>query len=404
MSKVAFINMPAFGLINPTLPLAAELVRRGEEVTYYATEEFQDLIERSGAAFRTTARATSEQAVAALAGATVSGAGLIEFTRALLVHTDVALNGLLPVLRENPPDYIVHDSYCVWGTYLARLLSVPAIASIATFAVNRWTLLASLSKTVPLVIQRRHDLRRLRLLAGNVIGKHSFPPPRLTSLMAGYEPLNIVFTSRMFQPLGHTFDRRFKFVGVMIDDPTDPGDVPRDAGINEPTVYISLGTVFHGQMRFYRTCVDALRGLDVRVVIKIGPNTDVDALGPLPPNFIPQSWIPSQVELLRRCDLFVTHGGMNSVSESLYFGVPVIVIPQAMEHEWVGQRVRRLGAGTVLHGADLTAHSLRRAATDTLSSQRYRDAAKRLGSSLREAGGKVRAADEILQFVAKSHH
>jgi UDP:flavonoid glycosyltransferase YjiC (YdhE family) len=49
MSKVLFINGSAEGHINPTLGLTRELIHRGEEVLYFATEEFRSEIEKTGA-------------------------------------------------------------------------------------------------------------------------------------------------------------------------------------------------------------------------------------------------------------------------------------------------------------------------------------------------------------------
>jgi len=42
MSKILFFNIPAYGHTNPTLPLVAELVHRGEQVIYYSSEAFAD--------------------------------------------------------------------------------------------------------------------------------------------------------------------------------------------------------------------------------------------------------------------------------------------------------------------------------------------------------------------------
>src|SRR5215467_14749447 len=52
MAKVLFFNLPAHGHTNPTLPLVAELVRRGEHVIYYSSEAFRPAIEQAGATFR----------------------------------------------------------------------------------------------------------------------------------------------------------------------------------------------------------------------------------------------------------------------------------------------------------------------------------------------------------------
>ncbi len=50
--SIAFVEMPAYGHVNPTLSIVKELVRRGEQVTYYADEEFRPQVEQAGATFR----------------------------------------------------------------------------------------------------------------------------------------------------------------------------------------------------------------------------------------------------------------------------------------------------------------------------------------------------------------
>ena len=55
-----------------------------------------------------------------------------------------------------------------------------------------------------------------------------------------------------------------------------------------------------------------------------------------------------QLDLLARVDLFVTHGGMNSVSEGLYYGVPLVGVPQQLEQALNGRQAARHGAGIVV--------------------------------------------------------
>ncbi|HET8840599.1 MAG TPA: glycosyl transferase, partial [Ktedonobacteraceae bacterium] len=51
MPTVIVYSLPFSGHVNPALPVIAELVQRGEQVFFYATEDFQDAVERSGATF-----------------------------------------------------------------------------------------------------------------------------------------------------------------------------------------------------------------------------------------------------------------------------------------------------------------------------------------------------------------
>jgi UDP:flavonoid glycosyltransferase YjiC (YdhE family) len=51
MAKYVFFNFPAYGHVNPTLAIAAELIARGEEVVYYLPERFRQTIEATGATF-----------------------------------------------------------------------------------------------------------------------------------------------------------------------------------------------------------------------------------------------------------------------------------------------------------------------------------------------------------------
>jgi UDP:flavonoid glycosyltransferase YjiC (YdhE family) len=60
---------------------------------------------------------------------------------------------------------------------------------------------------------------------------------------------------------------------------------------------------------------------------------------------------------------------MNSVSEGLYEGVPLLMIPQAADQIFIAQRIQQLGAGKMLRNAKVNAQSLRKAAEEILMRQ-----------------------------------
>ena len=200
-------------------------------------------------------------------------------------------------------------------------------------------------------------------------------------LLFGRSDLTIVYTSREFQPRAETFDERFLFVGPSVAPRAEEVAFPWE-GLHHPVVvYVSLGTLFNTEAGFYRDCFAALEGEDCQVILSTGSGVGMEDLGRPPPNFIVQPYVP-QLEVLRRAAAFVTHGGMNSVSESLSLGVPVVVVPQMGEQEIVGRRVEQLGAGLFLPKAAVTAEALRAAVRRVLSDESYRRQAARGGRDL----------------------
>ncbi len=407
MSKVLFFNLPALGHTNPTLPLVAELVRRGEQVIYYSSPAFQQAIEQTGATFR-------DSVTPFLNDETQFDENMIKVAYLLLQATSASIALLLPLVREDKPDYIIHDGLCSWGKYIAQMLEIPAICSMTTFAVPLFSVKtivqafkipgnARLLFSTPMrdlartIFEGRGQFMRFRALSNFLHKAYGIPKLHMADLFANRALMNIVYTTRQFQPFEEMFDTSFKFVGPSIVPRPDSTAFPFDVVGDAPIIYISLGTVFNDQADFYRTCLEAFADSDRKVVLSVGKWTNIAALGSVPRNIIVREFVP-QLELLQRTALFVTHGGMNSVSEALYYGVPFVVIPQTADQNLVGQRIEQLGAGKTMHKARVTAQRLRAIAEEMLAQPSYAQASARLGKSFGQPEGYLRAADEISTF------
>ena len=214
-------------------------------------------------------------------------------------------------------------------------------------------------------------------------------------MLANHEDLNIVFTSRYFQPHADDFDESFVFVGPSIAERDERLDFSLDFG-NGPLVYISLGTILNINVPFYQCCFEAFGGTEKRIVLSTGADMDLDSLGTVPENFVVRSYVP-QLEILKRADLFITHGGMNSVSEGLWYGVPLVVIPQGSDQYLVARRVETLKAGVALDKRRLTPEALRQAVNSIALDKGLRANIETIQASFREAGGFERAADKVMR-------
>jgi zeaxanthin glucosyltransferase len=117
-------------------------------------------------------------------------------------------------------------------------------------------------------------------------------------------------------------------------------------------------------------------------------------LEPLPENVIAVSYAP-QLELLEKASLTMTHGGLNTVLDSLSYGVPMILVPLTYEQPAIAARVARIGAGEILPLARVSPARLRTEIKRLTAVEAYRVNARGMAASIRTAGGVVRAVDII---------
>ncbi|MEU8150832.1 macrolide family glycosyltransferase [Nonomuraea sp. NPDC048901] len=390
MATAAFLAFPGYGHIIPSLPVVAELVRRGEVVHYFALDYFRPAIEATGAVFHTYGDDMPLEGLGGDGNPLRQINAFLSLGRWVLEHT-------LKEVRALEPDYIVYDILSTWGGHMASILGVPAACSVPILLVNR-----RMAYALPLEVLRIFACRvanpgqvvRNRMLARSIRRDYGVDQPHDFRVFTNPGPLNIVYSSRMFQPYAAALpEDRFVFVGPALQARPE-FSFPTDWLDGRPLVYVSLGTVFNDRPEFYRTCIEAFGDQDLQVVISAGRSIASWDLGAIPDNIRVEAFVP-QVELLRHASLFITHGGTNSVYEALSFGVPMVVIPQDADQPWMARRVARLGAGRVLTNRRLDARSLRRAAAAVMARPSYAEAAATVGASLHEAGGAPRAADEI---------
>lgn len=405
MTRIVMTAMPASGHVNPSAPLVRELVGRGIDVTFYATEQFRPLAESLGAEFR----AYPENAISSdvIAEATSQG-GSAKVVQRLLETTPTLLRFLQSRLREEPmPDAVMFDSNALWGRMLATRLARPAVSLMTTIVMGSSAIRALRARELlPVVWESAAALpgnlsarRRLRRDAGR-----GLVPP--SPMFPTRGDLTIFPIPWWMQPSDDRRDASCHYVGPSIEHEvrTEEADPELVSILNrtDPLVVVSLGTLHAFDVSFFRSCIDAFGSLPVKVLLVVGRATDPATLGPTPSNIIVRGIVP-QLEVLRRAAVFVTHGGMNSVLEALHFGVPMVVIPQQLEQLLIGQAVADRGAGYVLRhqlsGRDAPTREVRAAVESLLHDPSYTAAVRSLATTLHDGGGVAVAADHIERLL-----
>lgn len=385
MATIVFFCIPAHGHTNPTLNVVRELKARGHRVVYYSYDEFREKIEDAGAEFVSCNGNDAQLNLTKEEGAKI-GADLALSTR-VLVDTTLSLDG--PVCRDMErlkPDCIVADSMAVWGKAVAKKLGIPFVCSTTTFAFNKESakiMPHSLKETFSMILSMGKVNAQVKRLQ-----QAGYPVKSVLDLIGSDESVpTVVYTSPLFQPSAETFPEHFAFVGPSIRPARS-----QVVKTGEKLVYISMGTVHNDMLPLYRACVQAVKGTTWQVILSVGDQVDTQMLGALPENV---SVFPSvdQIAVLTAADVFLTHCGMNSANEGLYFGVPLVTLPQTSEQSGVAARAEQLGAGLRLR--ETTPDAIRAALEKAMDDPSYRENAQKIGASFRAAGGAKAAADCI---------
>ncbi len=382
--KIAWFCIPAYGHTNPTLAVVRELTSAGHEVFYFSFEQFREKLEAAGAHFipcdGCDPKMESED--------TADRIGKdVAFATELLVNSTLALDEMIAEkMNEIKPDLIVTDSVAFWGKLTAKKYGLPFVSSTTTFAFNDRSsryMKHGLGETLRMLMKMPQINRQLDRLRAK-----GYPVNSIMDIVKNDNDTNtIVYTSKYFQPCAESFSDRYRFIGASMRPIETPMEKTRSN-----TIYVSLGTVVNNET-IYRNCITALGGKDCRVIVSRG--TCTADFGKLPANIEVYDFV-DQMAVLDIADVFITHCGMNSVSESLYNKVPLVMFPQTPEQGAVAKRTAELGAGVI--PKNCSPKEIFYSVKKLLSEPSYKQNAAKISESFKACGG-AREAREFIESL-----
>ena len=390
---VGIVHFPSAGHIRPIQPLVSSLEREGLRVVQWAPAEWQDACELAGGEFR--------------AYPDLSGLRWPHKPSPLRIVAFLAdtAEQLAPWMTEELAgagvDAVVRDSFAAYGHYAARANGLSQFVIPAAMAFHRgiWPRANGLSVRglrgdILDALALRASSRRLHRRYGEPLGD----PLRVFCGRFGSPTFVMTVPSLQTQP-GRLHREEINYVGALRAlAPDEGGEEPGLAGLREgeQVIYVSWGTVFEQKPEAFVAAARALAAPGRRVILSIG-RVDPALLGPLPDGVVAQAHV-DQIAVLRRADLFVTHGGFNSMQEGLAAGVPQLLFPQMFEQAVNADQVVAQGAGVRLRS--FSEQALANAARSMLADRSYRQQAKRIAEELR-TGERGDAAAELVAHAAR---
>ncbi|MCX4733362.1 nucleotide disphospho-sugar-binding domain-containing protein [Streptomyces sp. NBC_01363] len=396
MTRYLLAPFPLHGHVTPMVALAAELASRGHQVDVVISAPFAEV-------FREVGCTVTEIAIRPRGGVP---------EQPTFGHRLRRIRRIADVFREQrrltrelvegwpvwEPAVVVADIMAIWGIRAAEAAGVPFVSFHVTYAVSEEVLLDEVRQQLgprAAALVRRLGIARIQ--------------PGLRRRVTAGAAKALVNTVPELQPARESFDERFHFVGPLRREPvgTDGSaagysdDLPWDRIADEPSVYVSTGTMFTRGPEFFRKIADAFAGTRWLVVLATS-HTDPAELGTLPPNVIARQYVP-QSAVLERCDAFLSHGGMNSALEGLALGRPMVLVPRAADQREIARRLAEAGVGVVVP-AESEGQRFVTALDEVVADPDIRRTLDGLSSRMGRLNGPGAAAEVLEKLAAEGQH
>ncbi|HZA89621.1 MAG TPA: glycosyltransferase [Solirubrobacterales bacterium] len=162
-------------------------------------------------------------------------------------------------------------------------------------------------------------------------------------------------------------------------------------------IYLSLGSLGSGDVPLMERLIEMLGATPHRYIVSKGPQHEEYGLAD---NMAGEEFLP-QTSLLPRVDLVITHGGNNTITEALHFGVPMIVLPLFWDQHDNAQRMDETGHGVRLPTYTFEPEQMSDGIDRLLADPALRRRLATIARRLHESPGNERAA-ELIERLAET--
>lgn len=377
MGRFLFVVPPVPGHVNPAAAVARALSAQGHETAWVGPESsLRPVLGPEATVYRTGMRLYRD-----VRGPGVN-AGLAFMTEYVLPLAKFVIQAVEAAVDAFRPDVLVVDQHAVAGALVAFRRGLP------------WAGLLPSSMALG-----GHRPPEVDVWVRGPLAKYcaDLGLADIDPLSAMYSPyLQIAFTTTALTgPLElppHTV-----LVGSALGERPDDAAFPVEWF--DPArrhVLVTVGTLnVDVAAGFYRRVVEGLDGERHQAVV-VAP---AEAVPDAPDHVLVAPRIP-MLDVLPHIDAVVCHGGMNTVCEAALHGAPLVLAPITLDQPVTAEQVVRAGAGLRVDFDTASPEELRSALETVLDDPSFGEASRRIGDSLRAAGGTALAVRRLEGLLA----
>ena len=381
--KILFLNGIFDGHFTGTVELVKELVSLGHDVTCYVLNKFLDRMKDTGATLKPFEAVVEQSIIDNLPKrAPPFVLNLFFFVNFI----DQVLDYAIKNNEKGKYEYLVIDRFFD-GNEMNKIFQAKEVISIYT---------STFTEEPPETKKFYEDRQR----AYNKINKKYNLNLReyVTMHYLGDSKYKLMLTSKLFHPPTKTLNDSFYFIGPSIEKRPEDKSFTFKKDENKKLIYISLGTLFNQNIEFFKKCIEAFKDNEkYQVIMTVGRKSDVKQLGEIPKNFLIYNYAP-QLQILPMTDVFIFHGGINSINEGLLLNkTPMIIIPQEADQFVNAGLVVKHGLGIALNNNSITPELLRDSVNNILNNEeKYKVGIDKIIQSFKEARSQRKAILEKL--------
>lgn len=392
--KILIVTIPEKGHINPMIGIAQYLQQAGYELAFFAAADISTQLRAAGLHQQVFYNTAPEPVAAdfvtrgkAFVEKLADKAWLRKWIKTLLIE---AVPQQVQLLREVvtafEPELIVTDPMVYAAVIVANENNIPwagVSSSLNPITPGDWR--CELTETLDELEQQR---RALLTTAGWQ------PRFKVSDVLSPW--LNIVFSVEAYMPREHCGNNYSFYVGHSFPAGKrgDEANFPFERLVpGRKKVYMSMGSQIYYHPQLFATVAAALGEEDIQLVFSINELYDDAAFRQtLPGNVIAVRYAP-QLQVLQQMQLVITHGGANSVLESLATGVPVALLPVCNDQFLQARFVTNAGVGVVLDVANPSVAVYRSQLLPLLHADaREQSRAATIAAAFKKKGGAAEAA------------
>jgi UDP:flavonoid glycosyltransferase YjiC (YdhE family) len=424
MYRFLVATLPLAGHVNPGLPIAHALTRRGHEVWWYSGQRFRPAIEAVGACYVPMQCAFDPGdgdffvKLPKKSGLAAMNWGL---KRAFIDPIPGQVADLRRALTDFPADVLIGDQV-FGGAEAVHELGGPPWATLSISALTlssrdtapfntqlppSSSLLGRWRNRVLNALLNRFVMRDATQHVNYVRWTLGLPSAKRGLLDMASPYLYLQGATPAFEYPRSDLPPQVHFIGPLLPEPPANFTPPtwwHELRAGRSVVHITQGTVATNTDSLIALTLRGLADEDVLVVATTGGKS-AEGLGEeldrdrLPANVRVETFL-SHGHLLPYINLMITNGGYNGVQSALAHGIPLIVAPSSEEKPEIAARVAWSGVGINLKTGSPTPEQIRAAVREAFNNPRYRQNAQRIQADYARHDAPIEAAALLEQLAA----